>query len=82
MSANYYEMCHGGVGRAVEIRCHDGAVHRGVIERVERDGVWLSPLQAQAGGGAGAFAWGPGWGWWWVPFAAFATLAWLPWLFW
>lgn len=86
MSVNYHEMCCGSVGRAIEINCHDGAVHRGVIERVEHDGVWLSPIPPAGGAGApegpGMYAWGWGWGWWWVPFAAVATLAFLPWLFW
>lgn len=68
-SADYYHMCQQGIGRAVHIQTKDGRVHRGIIERVSRDYVYLRPL----GGGNrfggysygyyGGYGWGGGYRW-------------------
>ncbi|WP_419880752.1 hypothetical protein ACN6MY_14030 [Peribacillus sp. B-H-3] len=66
---NYYGMCKNGIGRAVEIRTNRGTVHRGIIERVTPNKVYIRPLR---GGGnnyrgygygyGGGYGWGWGWG--------------------
>ena len=57
-------LCHAHMNRAVEVRMLDGAIHRGVINRLDGEHVWLTPLGDGVGPGAG---WdGPGlyfWGW-------------------
>ncbi|UOE94469.1 hypothetical protein [Alkalihalobacillus sp. LMS39] len=62
--AHYYDLCQKSRGRAVEIRDIHGQVHRGIIERVDHETVYLRPLDGaqmppQAGpGGPGMFFWG------------------------
>jgi len=51
--------------RAVEIRTVDGQVHRGIINRVDQNHVYLSPLSGNQDGfdgGPGLYYWGYGWG--------------------
>ena len=62
MPASYYDMCRRGVGKAVEIRTHDGRIHRGIIHRVDNRMVYLRPLPQRNYGGYG-YPWGWGWGW-------------------
>jgi hypothetical protein len=60
--SNYYHMCKRGIGRAVEIRMHDGRIHRGVIERVTPSRVYLRPLGRSRNFGGYGYGWGWGWG--------------------
>ncbi|MBY0123755.1 hypothetical protein [Bacillus sp. S/N-304-OC-R1] len=61
MSVGYYHsMCHRHIGRAVEIRTHDGRIHRGIIHRVHGGRVYLQPLGRRRN--LGGFRWGWGWG--------------------
>lgn len=82
MSAHYYQLCCDNIGAAVEITTYDGIVHRGIIDRVNRERVYLRQLEA-SGGGYGAFIWGPGWvfgaG---ILLGSIATLAFLPFYWW
>lgn len=84
MSADhYYNLCNKNIGVPVEIRCHDGSVHRGIIERVDRQKVYLRPLDG-GGCGPGLFFWGfgiagLGIG---IALGSIATLAFLPWGWW
>lgn len=79
---HYYHLCNKNIGVPVEIRCHDGAIHRGIIDRVERDRVFLRPLDGGAGG-RGVYFWGFGAGLAiGIPLGAIATLAFLPWGWW
>jgi len=51
------------MGRAVEIRTHDGRIHRGIIHRVANNRVYLRPLGRPRNlGGYGYGGWGWGWG--------------------
>ncbi|KRG11412.1 hypothetical protein [Lederbergia galactosidilytica] len=79
MSANhYYHACRGGVGRPVMIRTKDDQVHRGIIDRVSPNRVYLRPLGRSNYGGYG-YGWGWGWGFGWgVALGAIATLAFIP----
>lgn len=61
---NYYDLCCRHKGKAVEIRTHDGRVHRGIIHRVTNNRVFLQPLGPSRNlGGFGFGGWGWGWGW-------------------
>lgn len=87
MSAGrYYDMCCRGVGRPVQIRTIDGQVHRGIVERVSRNKVYLRPIgRGPSYGGVGygyyrgyggyGFGYGFGWG---IAFGAIAALAFTP----
>lgn len=60
-------LCHNYMNTPVEVRMLDGNVHRGVINRVDQDHVWLTPLDDGGGaaggwGGPGVYWWGWGWG--------------------
>lgn len=67
MSAgNMYDRCQRHVNQAVEITCHDGTVHRGIITKVDERHVYIQPLEGAKDGladGPGVFAWGWGFGW-------------------
>lgn len=63
---NYYGMCQNYRGRAVEIRTHDGRMHRGIIHRVTPNRVYLQPLRRPRN--LGGFRYGYGWGWGWGGF--------------
>ncbi|WP_077625015.1 hypothetical protein [Sediminibacillus massiliensis] len=90
MSVNHFETCGRNIGEAVKIVCHDGVVHRGIIERVNRDRVFIRPMERRVGDvgqGPGLFLYGPGWGWGYgagygIAFASIAALTILPFLFW
>lgn len=85
---DYYQICSRGIGRPVEIKCHNGRVHRGVIERVSPNRVYLRPLGGRGpnyGGfgygyyrGYGGWGYGFGWG---VALGAIAALAFIPFFF-
>jgi len=82
MSAHYYGLCQRHMGRAVEIRTFDGRIHRGIINRVSNNRVFLQPLGRRRG--LGGFGYG-GWGWGFgagIAFGAIASLAVLSLFFW
>lgn len=89
MSINHYrKLCERHRGRAVEIRTHDGRVHRGIIESVNNRSVFLKPIdQRRSLGGFGYGPWGfggygsggVGFG---IALGAIATLILLPFFFW
>ncbi|PAF34105.1 hypothetical protein CHH69_17580 [Terribacillus saccharophilus] len=59
----YRSLCQRYSGKAVEIRCHDGKVHRGIIQRVDRDRVYLQPMgRSRNFGGFGYGGYGNGYG--------------------
>lgn len=80
---HYYHLCNKNIGVPVEVKCHDGTVHRGIIDRVERDRLFLRPLDGAAGGhgvyfwGFGLAGFGAG-----IALGSIATLAFLPWGWW
>lgn len=86
----YRSLCQRYSGKAVEIRCHDGKVHRGIIQRVDQDRVYLQPMGRSRnfggfgyggyGGYGGGFGRGFGFGFG-VAFGAIAGIALLS-LFW
>ncbi|OLS33713.1 hypothetical protein [Bacillus sp. MRMR6] len=85
MSAgNYYALCQKYKGRAVEIRTRDGRVHRGIIQRVGMNQVYLQPIGRRRNLGGFGYGWyGGGWGFGWgVALGAIASLALLPFFFW
>ncbi|SDC37008.1 hypothetical protein SAMN05421663_102218 [Terribacillus halophilus] len=81
----YRSLCQKYNGKAVEIRCHDGKIHRGIIQRVGRNRVYLQPLGRSrnlGGFGYGGYGYGGGWGFGWgVALGAIAGIALLS-LFW
>ncbi|MFJ7730202.1 hypothetical protein ACIQXV_29515 [Neobacillus sp. NPDC097160] len=85
MSAHYYHICNRGIGRAVEIRTHDGGVHRGIIERVSPNRVFLRPFGGPRRGfgyGGYGYPWGFGFGFaTGIALGAIFTLAFIP-FFW
>lgn len=83
---HYYNVINNEhMNRPVQIRLHDGTVHKGVVRQLDRTHVYLEPLEGAPGGigggeGAGMYWFGWGFGW---PIAL-ASIAWLaafPW-FW
>ena len=61
----YRSLCQRYSGKAVEIRCHDGKVHRGIIQRVDRDRVYLQPMGRSrnfGGFGYGGYGYGGSFG--------------------
>lgn len=84
MSADhYFNLCTKNIGVPVEIRCHDGSTHRGIIDRVEHERVFLRPLDNQVGNSQGLFFWGFGWGLAaGIALGSIATLVFLPWYGW
>ncbi|KHD85851.1 hypothetical protein [Heyndrickxia ginsengihumi] len=86
--SRYHSMCRRGIGRAVEIRTINGRIHRGIIERVTPNRVFLRPLGRPNLGGygygyyGGGYGWGVGWGFGWgVALGAIAALAFIPFFF-
>ncbi|MFQ3543423.1 hypothetical protein Q7A53_05005 [Halobacillus rhizosphaerae] len=67
-----YGRCRQFHGRPVRIACHDGRTHLGEVTRVDRDRVWIRPLNGNRGFGYGYYGWGYGYP---VAFAAIATIA-------
>ncbi|MFD2046506.1 hypothetical protein ACFSTA_19385 [Ornithinibacillus salinisoli] len=88
MSAHYYDLCNRHRGRAVEIRTKDGRVHRGIINHVNQQKVYLQPMDGGPRnlGGFGYGFYGPGFGFGGlgigIALGAIGTLALLPWFFW
>lgn len=86
---NHYHTLRQGVGRPVEIRTKQGAVHRGIVDRVDRNRVYLRPMNGgrRNFGGYGYGYYGPGYGYGWggaaagFALGAIATLAFLPFFF-
>ncbi|MCQ6275512.1 hypothetical protein JMM81_11140 [Bacillus sp. V3B] len=81
---HYYGLCQKYRGRAVEIRTHDGRIHRGIIQHVRNNRVYLQPLgrpRNLGGFGYGYYygGWGFGWG---LALGSIAALALLPLFFW
>jgi hypothetical protein len=66
MSDYYYGVCCDHIGSAVEIRCHDGGHYIGYVDSVDRDMVYLRPLEEddcppdRGCDGPGLFLWGFG----------------------
>ncbi|RYL90359.1 hypothetical protein EWI07_11970 [Sporolactobacillus sp. THM7-4] len=62
----YNEMCSRCkklVNQSVEIRCHDGSVHRGILTRVDDRFAYIQPVNPGGLDGPGTFVWGyVGWG--------------------
>ena len=84
---HYHALCQKHLGKAVEIRTHDGRTHRGIIQHVDRNRVFLQPLgrKRNLGGFGYGFGYGYGWGWglgWGLAIGSIATLALLPLFFW
>lgn len=80
---HYHSICHRNRGRAVEIRTHDGRVHRGIIHRVNSHTVFLRPLERPRNLGGYRYGWGWGWGFGWgVALGAIAALAFIPFFLW
>ncbi|PLS18502.1 hypothetical protein CVD28_07305 [Bacillus sp. M6-12] len=78
--SRYHGMCTRGIGRAVEITTRDGRRHRGIIDRVSSNRVYLRPFSGNYGG------YGYGWGWGWgfgagIFLGAITALAFIP-FFW
>lgn len=57
-----YSQCCGLVNQPVEIRCHDGSVHRGMLTRVDERTAYLQPAGSVLSNSPGLFLWGSG-GW-------------------
>jgi hypothetical protein len=58
--SHFYNMCHRGIGRAVRIRTRDGRFHRGIIERVSPNRVFLRPFGSPRNYGGYGMPWGFG----------------------
>ncbi|QXE01490.1 hypothetical protein [Terribacillus sp. DMT04] len=77
----YHSLCQRYRGKAVEIRCNDGKVHRGIIQRVDRNHVYLQPMNRSKNlggfgyGGFGGYGGGYGYGGWGVALGAIAGIA-------
>ncbi|WEG10847.1 hypothetical protein PU629_11705 [Pullulanibacillus sp. KACC 23026] len=83
---HYYNLIQNEhMNKPVQIRTHDGAVHRGVVRQVDRTHVYLEPLDGADGGpmmdGPGVYWYGWGFGWP-IALASIAWIAALPFLFW
>lgn len=82
--SHYFGVCQRGIGRAVEIRCRNGRVHRGIIDKVTPNRVFLRPFGGRAGlggygyAGYGYGAWGFGAG---IALGTIAALAFIPFYF-
>lgn len=76
---DYYSLCQGYRGRAVEIRTFDGRVHQGIIRDVDYNRVYLQPLWRDKDLGGFGYGWYgyPGFGAG-IALGSIATLALLP----
>ncbi|MDE3839078.1 hypothetical protein C0966_06805 [Bacillus methanolicus] len=82
--SRYYHMCNRGIGRAVQIRTRDGRIHRGIIERVSPNRVFLRPFgrPRNYGGYGMPWGWGVGAGFaFGVALGAIVSLAFIPFFF-
>ncbi|WP_373894973.1 hypothetical protein ACUL41_16105 [Virgibacillus natechei] len=66
---HFHGLCQRYKGRGVEIKTHDGGIHRGIIRHVDNRNVYLQPLGSRTRnlggfgyGGYGGFGPGPGYG--------------------
>ncbi|MFC7392875.1 hypothetical protein [Scopulibacillus cellulosilyticus] len=78
---NMYALCQQHLNKAVEIRCHDGTIHRGVVTNVDQQHVYLRPLDGDGVDGPGVYAWGWGWGFP-IALASIAAISLWPWFWW
>ncbi|WP_284139350.1 MULTISPECIES: hypothetical protein [unclassified Virgibacillus] len=78
---HYHQLCNRYKGRAVEIKTRDGRVHRGIIQNVDHNRVYLRPLGQGGGYGYGFYApfYGFGFG---LALGAIASFALLPFFLW
>lgn len=84
MSAEHYDMCCNRIGEAVKVQCHDGTVHYGYIDRVDRQHLYLRPMDGADGDGfdgPGTFLWGWGLGFG-IAWATIAAIAFAPFFWW
>ncbi|TFJ94427.1 hypothetical protein [Lentibacillus salicampi] len=86
---HFYDLCCKYKGRPVRIATRDGRVHRGVINHVDHDRVFIQPLRHGAGLGGFGYGgfYGPGYGYgtgfgYGIALGAIGTLALLPFFFW
>ncbi|KAB8137524.1 hypothetical protein F9U64_08995 [Gracilibacillus oryzae] len=87
--SRHYDFCCQNIGRPVKIVTRNGQVHRGVIQRVNRNNVFLNSIDGNrvGGYGIGYYGYGPyggygrglGIG---IALGAIATIAFLPFFFW
>ncbi|WP_138417492.1 hypothetical protein [Aquibacillus sediminis] len=81
-----YHRCCRYKNRPVAIRTHDGKVHRGIIRNVNRNRVFLDPLDRRrdlGGFGYPYWGWGPGYGFGYgLALGAIAGITLLPFFFW
>lgn len=57
-----HEQCRNLLNQSVEIRCHDGSVHRGVLTHVDGRNAYLQMSGDPGLDSPGLFLWGWGWG--------------------
>ncbi|MEN2768429.1 hypothetical protein [Ornithinibacillus xuwenensis] len=83
---HYYDLCCRHKGKAVQIRTHDGRMHRGIIRNVSNNRVYLQPLGPNRN--LGGFGYGLGYGYGYrgfgagIALGAIATLALIPFFLW
>ncbi|WP_068676563.1 hypothetical protein [Oceanobacillus sp. Castelsardo] len=80
----YHALCQRYRGRAVEIRTRDGRRHRGIIQRVSNNRVFIQPLGRNRNLGGFGYGYGYGYGGFGYGLAlgAIVGLALLPFFFW
>ncbi|WP_249872086.1 hypothetical protein [Oceanobacillus saliphilus] len=59
---HFHAVCHRNRGRAVEIRTHDGRIHRGIIRDVDDSRVYLQPMCRDRGLFGFGYGYGYGYG--------------------
>ena len=81
--SHFHELCQRYRGRAVEVRTHDGRTHRGIIQHVSNNRVYIQPLGNQRNFGGFGYGYGGygGWGFG-LALGSIAALALLPLFFW
>lgn len=62
MHGEIHSRCSKLVNQSVEIRCHDGTVHRGVLTKVDDRNAYIQPADGIGYDGPGMFVWGWGFG--------------------
>ncbi|MCL1631769.1 hypothetical protein M3N64_07380 [Sporolactobacillus sp. CPB3-1] len=62
-NASIYSQCCRLLNQPVEIRCHNGSVHRGVLTHVDDRYAYVQPQSSGLSGNPGLFLWRDyGWG--------------------
>ncbi|QTD43090.1 hypothetical protein [Sporosarcina sp. Te-1] len=86
---HYHQQCTRHIGKPVVIGTRDGQTHRGIIQEVRNNRVYLQPLGNQRGLGGIGFGWGFGFGFGrgaafglGIAIGSIVTLAVLPFFFW